>query len=65
MIKVNGESLEHRQGMTVKDVLQAKNYVFPLLVVKVDGELVSREAFARHLVPDGGVIEVIHLTSGG
>lgn len=65
MIKVNGDSLEHRVGMTIQDVLKAKNYVFPLLVVKVDGELVARDAYAKHVVPDGATVEVIHLMSGG
>lgn len=65
MIRVNGEGLEHRAGMTIKDVLVARNYVFPLLVVKLDSVLVPREAFATQLVPDGADVQVIHLMSGG
>ena len=65
MIEVNGESMEHRDGMTVRDVLRARNFIFPLLVVKVAGELVPRDRYDRHLVPDGAEVQVIHLMSGG
>lgn len=65
MIQVNGESLEHREGMTVRDVLKARNFVFPLLVVKIDGQLVPREEYDARLVPDEAKVQVIHLMSGG
>jgi sulfur carrier protein len=65
MIRVNGDKLEHREGMTVRDVLKARNFVFPLIVVKVDGVLVPREQMDQRLVPDGADVEVIHLMSGG
>ncbi|HCF56650.1 MAG TPA: thiamine biosynthesis protein ThiS [Myxococcales bacterium] len=65
MIKVNGESLEHRPGMTVREVLKAKSFVFPLIIVKVDGELVGRDRYEAHVVPDGADVQVIHLMSGG
>jgi len=65
MIKVNGDTLAHRAGMTVQDVLKAKNFVFPLLVVKVDGALVARDAYPTYPVPDGADVQVVHLMSGG
>ncbi|MGI5862822.1 MAG: sulfur carrier protein ThiS [Myxococcales bacterium] len=65
MITVNGESIEHRPGMTVRDVLKAKSFLFPLIVVKVDGELVGRDRYETHVVPDGADVQVIHLMSGG
>ena len=65
MITVNGEKLEHRAGMTVRDVLKAKSFVFPLLIVRVDGELVARAEFDRATVPDGADVQVLHLMSGG
>jgi sulfur carrier protein len=65
MIKVNGDSLEYVQGMTVKTLLQLRNFVFPLLIVKVNGALVPRDQYAQTEVPDGAVVDVIHLMSGG
>ncbi len=65
MIKVNGEPLEHRPGMTVRDALRARNFIFPLLVVKIDGELVPRAAYDSRVVDDGADVQVVHLMSGG
>ncbi|MFB3854666.1 MAG: sulfur carrier protein ThiS [Vicinamibacterales bacterium] len=65
MITVNGEPLEHRDGMTVDDVLKAKNYIFRMLAVSVDGELVPRRAYKTTPVPDGADVQVIHMMSGG
>jgi sulfur carrier protein len=65
MITVNGESLAFRQGMTIRDVLKEKGFVFPLLIVKVDGTLVPRDQYPSFLVPDGADLQVIHLMSGG
>ncbi len=65
MITVNGDPLQHSPGMTVRDVLKARGFVFPLLIVRIDGALVEREAFDRTPVPDGAEVQVLHLMSGG
>jgi sulfur carrier protein len=46
-------------------VLHERNFVFPLLVVRVNGELVPRDQFDRAPVPDGADVQVMHLMSGG
>lgn len=51
--------------MTVKDVLRAMNYNFTLLIIKVNGELVKPEQWRNYPVPNGAVVDVIHLISGG
>lgn len=65
MILVNGEPLEWKAGMTVADILKIRNYIFRMLVVQVNGELVKRGAYAHAVVPDGANVEVIHMISGG
>lgn len=62
---VNGDPLDWFEGMTVRDVLTAKNYVFKLLVITVNGSLVPRGSYGEALVPAGARVEVIHLISGG
>lgn len=64
-IVVNGDPLDWRDGMTVRDVLKAKNYIFPLLIVTVDERLVPRGSYDVALVPDGADVKVVHLISGG
>jgi sulfur carrier protein len=65
MIQVNGEPLEWHEGMTVRDVLTAKKYVFPMLIITIDGKMVSRQDYNKTSVRDGATLEVVHLLSGG
>ena len=65
MITVNGRDTDHVVDETVAGLLKRLNYIFPLVIVKMDGSVVPRESFASHTVPDDVTIEVIHLTSGG
>jgi thiamine biosynthesis protein ThiS len=64
-IEVNGDAVPYLEGETVSDLLSRMNYVFPMLVVAVDGTLVQEADFPSTRFPDGAKIEVIHLTSGG
>ncbi|MBI5498635.1 MAG: sulfur carrier protein ThiS [Deltaproteobacteria bacterium] len=54
-----------RAGLTVADVLRERQFVFPLLVVSIDGVHVPRDAFATTAVPERAVVLVLHLMSGG
>jgi thiamine biosynthesis protein ThiS len=65
MITVNGRPVDHEEGESVTDLLKRMDYLFPLVIVKIDGKLVQRDEYQGSLVPDGSEIEVIHLTSGG
>lgn len=66
MIKVNGEDAAWREGMTVQDVLDDKNFTFRMISVWIDGVAVpSRELYATTPVPDGSDVDVIHMISGG
>ncbi len=65
MIVVNEEPLDWHEGMTVRDVLRAKNYRFPMLIIHVDGLLIPKPDYDTAPVPDGAVVQVIHLISGG
>ena len=66
MITVNGDKLDWREGMTVQDVLDAKNYTFRMISVWIDGKAVERrDQYATTPVPDDSVVQVIHNISGG
>ncbi len=64
-ITVNGNPLPWQEGMTVKKILELKNYTFKMLVVKVNGQLVKKDKYAETVVPEGADVKVIHLMSGG
>ena len=65
MIRVNEDPLEWYDGMTVMDVLRARNFKFPLLIVTIDGTHVAKKDYAASAVPDGADVKVVHLISGG
>jgi thiamine biosynthesis protein ThiS len=65
MIQVNDKEMAWEEGMTVQDVLDRRKYTFPQIIVKVNDDLVRREAYASYPIPDGADVRVIHLISGG
>ena len=65
MITVNGEKMDWSGGMTIADVLKIRNYIFRMIAVQVNGELVKRGTYDKAVVPDGADVQVIHMISGG
>jgi sulfur carrier protein len=65
MIQVNEEPLDWHEGLTVRDVLRARNYRFPMLIIHVDEALIQKKDYDSTTIPDGAVVKVIHLISGG
>jgi len=65
MIQVNGDPLAWKDGMTVRDVLTAKRFTFPMLVITVDDDIIDRKNYDTTVIPDGANVKVVHLMSGG
>ncbi len=65
MITVNGEGMDWRDGMTIADILKARNYIFSMIAVFINGELIKRGTYEKAVVPDGADVQVIHMISGG
>ncbi len=65
MIQVNGGDLPWKPGMTVQQVIQAKEYTFPAVMVSVNGISVAEEEYETYGVQDGDKVLVLHLIAGG
>jgi len=65
MITVNNTAHPFSSGMTIESLLKEKNFVFPLLVVKINGRVVEDADFAVAAVKDGDNVTVMHLLAGG
>jgi len=65
MLTVNGQAVEWRENFSISELLKACNYSFPLIIVKVNGSHVEKQAYPGYIIADGSIIEVIHLMSGG
>jgi len=52
-------------SMTIRELLKAKGWSFPLIIVRKNGQLVERTAWDSELVSGGDAIDAAHLMSGG
>lgn len=64
-ISVNKLKMNFKPDETVKQLLKRMNYIFPLIIVKIDNQLIPKEKYSEFLIPDNSEIEIIHLISGG
>ena len=67
IITVNNREtrIPDREQMTVRQLLDHMRYVFPNIVVKVNGALVRKGQYEDVVVNDGDNVEAIHMMSGG
>ena len=66
MILINNrDKLEWTPGMTVRDMMKAMNYVYVLITIKVNGELVDEDDYDTYEIPDGADVKAIHIHHGG
>ena len=65
MIIVNGKNVDFIENETISGLLKRMKYIFPNIVVKINGELVKRADFMVTIVTDKSEVSVIHMISGG
>ena len=65
MVLVNGDPIDHVEGTTVTSLLARLKFVFPLLIVRINGTVIEREKYDHAEVSDGDEVEIIHMMSGG
>ncbi len=63
--EVNGNKVEWVKNETVQQLLKRMKYTFPLVVVKINDQVVPRKDFSQTIIPDNSKIAVIHMISGG
>ena len=65
MITVNGEKSPWREGLTVQQLLDEKNFTFKMLAVWVDDNVVDKSRYSEAKIRDGANVQVIHNIIGG
>jgi sulfur carrier protein len=65
MIKVNNTEHPFKPGMTIRSIMEEKNYNFPTLVVKINGRVIEDADFDVAEVNDGDDVMVMHIFGGG
>ena len=64
-IVVNKKKVDFVADENITQLLKRMNFIFPLLVIKIDGVVIPKKKFPDTMIPDGSIVEVIHLISGG
>lgn len=66
-IKLNkrDEEITGIEQLSVKELLEYKNFTFKFLVVRVNGHAVKAGDYHSHMVRHGDDVVVLHLISGG
>jgi len=54
-----------KDQITVSELLKIKNFTFKMLVIKVNGKLVKKNAYNSFKINNGDDVTVLHLVSGG
>jgi len=59
------EIIEGRTEINVDELLKIKNFTFPMIIFKINGELVKKEEYSKSKIKDGDNVTALHLISGG
>lgn len=64
-IQLNGKPAELSAPISVKTYLQEKGLPLDAIAVEYNGEILSKDAFAGHILKDGDTLEVLRFVGGG
>lgn len=53
------------ESLTINELLRIRNFTFKMLVIKVNGQLISKDQYDFQKVKEGDDVMVLHLISGG
>jgi thiamine biosynthesis protein ThiS len=51
--------------LTIKELLDLKNYTFKMLIIRINGNIVKKDQYNNACVHEGDDVMVLHLISGG
>jgi sulfur carrier protein len=61
----NREEEFDRESMSVSEMLDLKKFSFRMRIVKINGELISKDKYGSTIIHDGDNIQMFYLMSGG
>ena len=61
----NRKEIIDNDEISLADLIIHKNYTFKLLVTKVNGVLVKKDARSGSLIYNGDEVHILHMISGG
>ena len=57
--------IEDKDSLSIRELFKIKKFVFPHIIVKVNGKLIKKEEYKNTTLKNGDKIDAIHLIGGG
>ena len=64
-ITVNGKTVKYIENESVSSLLKRMHYTFPLIIVKINGQLIKKKQYDTTMIQNESDIKVVHMISGG
>ena len=64
-VRLNGKDRDVEPGQTVHKLLESLDLHPGMIVVELNKEILSRDAYDEHQVQEGDTIELVHFVGGG
>lgn len=64
-MKVNGKDIALKETITLSDFLKSNNYNMGLIVIELNGKIVSKDKYNTVNLKDTDVMEVLTFVGGG
>ncbi|MHA1601685.1 MAG: sulfur carrier protein ThiS [Promethearchaeota archaeon] len=65
MIRLNNHNHPWTEGLTVQNLLEQNNYIYPDIIVKIDGKFIPKEDYKDVIIQDGADVLALHMFGGG
>ena len=65
MVRLNGDTRECREGMTLADLVAELGLGAKRIAVEVNRDIIPREEYAHCRLNAGDEIEIVHFVGGG
>lgn len=64
-MKVNGEKIEFREGMTVNELVAEMGFSEAMVAVELNLDILPRDSFSSTVLKENDCIEVVRFVGGG
>ena len=64
-MKVNGEKIEFREGMTVSELVAEMGFSEAMVAVELNIDILPRDSFSSTVLKENDCIEVVRFVGGG
>ena len=54
-----------KEILTVTEMLEFKKFTFRMRIIKINGELISKDKYDTTIIRDGDNVQMLYLMSGG